>query len=103
MKVMYCEVGKDGRIIEIGDDLHAMQNLVGGYIEVVNLRDNRNLLLVCNEEGMLYGLPVNEVCTRLAGFMIVGNCFICGDDRENADFGSLTEEDIKWLEEQINV
>jgi hypothetical protein len=31
----------------------------------------------CNEEGLIFGLPVNEHASKLAGQSIVGNVLIC--------------------------
>ena len=37
--------------------LEEMQKVVGGYIEMVTLK---NKVLICNEEGKLMNLPLNE-------------------------------------------
>jgi len=44
--------------------LEEAQELVGGYIEAVRMTDKK-LSLIVNEEGMLFGLPVNRNATRL--------------------------------------
>lgn len=38
--------------------LKELQNYVDGYIEVVNLRSENNIMIV-NEEGAINGMPVN--------------------------------------------
>lgn len=61
--------------------LREMQALVGGYIEILRLADGR--LLVCNEEGKLRGLPLNDVATELFQVdrawydPIVGDVLLC--------------------------
>lgn len=60
--------------------LEELQAIVGGYIECLNLNDGR--LLVCNEEGKLEGLPLNDAATdivRANGYndWIVGDVLIC--------------------------
>ena len=52
-----------------------LQEYVGGYFELIPLG---NHYLVVNEEGRIYGLPVNESATNIArqfGF----NAIIVGD------------------------
>jgi len=51
--------------------LESAQEIVGGYVERVRCPDGSILLV--NEEGLLYGLPVNEEASAIAGRMIVGN------------------------------
>lgn len=56
MKVIVKEVGKNPEVREIENKLSVLQGLVGGHIEVVRIAD---VLLICNEEGKLDGLPAN--------------------------------------------
>lgn len=54
----------DGTEEELKDtSLKGMQGAVGGYIQVVEMDDGR--CLVMNEEGKLYGLPMNPKATIL--------------------------------------
>jgi hypothetical protein len=57
--------------------LKELQEAVGGYIEMVYLP---NGIMVVNEEGLLKGLPLNQLASQLAGQPIVGNVLVC--DRE---------------------
>ena len=57
MRAIIKEVGKEPRVEDIKNDLATLQELVGGYIEVVTIEDN--ILVICNEEGKLQGLPPN--------------------------------------------
>ena len=78
----------------IDNTLEAKQKLVGGLIEVVPYED---VLIICNEEGKLLNMPPNLVFEY---DYIAGNCFVIGDDYKNADFKSLTDEEIiKYREE----
>ena len=58
--------------------------IVGGYIEIINLRDGR--LICLNEEGKLYNLPYNNKATDIlrAAFrtndFIVGDVLVCNDE-----------------------
>lgn len=63
--------------------LEELQAVVGGYIELVFLGDN---ILVANEEGKIYGLPLNTKATvimRKHGYndTIVGNVVYCEKNR----------------------
>src|SRR5215475_7933873 len=53
--------------------LTALQQAVGGYIEVVTIPDEPHLLLVVNEDGRLQELPANVTASQLAGQLIVGD------------------------------
>ena len=113
MKIIACRVGEEPKQIEIENTLEAMQEFVGGYIEVVSL-GIRNLVLVCDDEGKLKEKLPNYELIRSSGNVdvIVGDFFICkaeGEDMTNCngwqDFHSLTVEcpilrRIKMLEDR---
>ena len=43
--------------------LKEMQDIVGGYIEVAY--DDGKTQIICNEEGKMRGLPINETATEI--------------------------------------
>ena len=43
--------------------LEYMQEVVGGYIEIVTFPDRT--MLICNEEGRLKGLPINKRASEI--------------------------------------
>lgn len=90
MKIVYKAPGSEPRTMEILNDLYMMQQLVDGYIETV--RFDKNLILVCNEEGRLLELEKNT-------FGIFGRFFVCGDAGE--EFRGLTLEEAKYVMDQI--
>lgn len=96
LKIVYKEVGKDSVVMEIDDTLEAKQKLVGGLIEVIPYKDN--LLLICNEEGKITNLKPN---LQFDYDYIVGNCFIVGDDFENAGFKSVEESQIEDIKKDL--
>ena len=83
-------IKSNGQVIETapknGTDfqLEELKSIVGGYIEIVNLRDGR--LICLNEEGKLYNLPYNYKATDIlrAAFrtndFIVGDVLVCKED-----------------------
>ena len=78
--------------------LHDLQALVDGYIEPcapVQLKQ-QGIELLCNEEGLLRGLPCNP---HMFPFFFVGNLVAVGIGDE--DFVSLTPEQEQWLKQWI--
>ena len=96
IKIIYKEVGKDPKVMEIEDTLEAKQELVGGLIEIVPFKEG--LLLVCNEEGKLLNHKPN---IDIGYDYIAGNCFVIGDDFENAGFKSIPDEQIEEIKEEL--
>jgi hypothetical protein len=93
IKVIIVKPNEKPYVQEIEDTLPALQNIVGGYIEYVDLEEN--VSLICNEEGKIKNLPFNrKVCDDI----IVGTFIITGvKDEEEI---SLTDEQIeKYLQE----
>ena len=88
MKIILFEVGKEPVVKEIENELQPMKEIVGGYIETFTQRDG--LIIVCNEEGKLIGLPYNRT---MFGEPIVGNFFMCRS--QDCEFSDITDEDIK--------
>ena len=95
IKVVAQNPGEISRIVTVPNTLEALQELVGGYIEVHHI--GNGLLLVMDEDGRLKGLPENVRCVQYG--TIVGPVFITADKDE--DFRSLTPEEIQtaraWL------
>lgn len=71
MKVVIKRPGELFRVIDVPNELKALQDLVGGYIECVTLYDD---VIICNEEGRLLGLPINE----LGSMTFYGTILIAG-------------------------
>ena len=90
MRVVLVEPGKRARPAEIGEELHAMQELVDGPIQVLYPWPDK-AAIVCNDEGKLLGLPYNRVLEDYD--IIAGTFFVCGIHGE--DFCSLTEQQME--------
>ena len=89
MKAIIKEVGKQPKVEEIKNDLETLQNLVGGYIELVRMGGGVGLIV--NEEGKLNGLPVNfpigiDFVVGTAVFVAYGN------DGEFTDLSEVQEQ-----------
>lgn len=96
----------DGSIhgIDLGrnseDEYHALADAVGGMIQMVPLGDS-DMLLWCNEEGKLIGLPYNQSATNVwikhwgATDVMVGDCVVTGGiDWESELTKGLTPQQI---------
>ena len=76
MRVLYFQpLITRPKLYHIENELASMQQLVCGYIEAVRLGDG--LVLICDEEARLKGLPPNRI---IDGHVICGPCFICRED-----------------------
>jgi hypothetical protein len=57
-----------------------LREIVGGYIEIVSLTNDK--IMVVNEEGKIYHLPVNMQATHLHGYeIIVGDVLVCDSNQ----------------------
>ena len=65
--------GELPEFIKIKNDLKTLQDYVGGYIETVTIASNK--VVICNEEGLLMGMPYN--CT-IKGIDFVGPVIMAG-------------------------
>ena len=65
--------------------LEELQKYVGGYIQVISLRNQEDEILVLNEDGKNHHCPLNTTATELALFnraifhwdCIVGDVVLC--------------------------
>lgn len=95
MKVIVKNVNCKQEVREISDGLRASQEIVDGYIEVVPLE--KNVIMVCNEEGKINGLEPNLL---FPNDVIVGNVFFCSDTNYGA-FDSLSEDQMKYVTDLV--
>ena len=89
MRVLIVEPHKVPYERDIENELHYMQDVVRGLIELVGLDEETTM--VCNEEGKLIGLEGNR---RVGRDIIAGTFFICGFNDEG-EFCSLTDEQVE--------
>ena len=102
MRVLFIPCGKKPEIREIDGSLKSMQELVGGLIEDVSW-DDEKIALICNDEGLLLGLPPNRSIRweETGGCAIIhGDFFLCGVDGEN--YTSLSPELIGFYERRFH-
>lgn len=88
IKVVIKEPGKYAHMAEIGNNLESLQEIVGGYIETVTICTD--LVLICNEDGRLLGLPYN---CNYCGADFVGTIILAGVDGD--EFTDVPIEDLQ--------
>jgi hypothetical protein len=89
LDVIICKPGLPGYIDTVENELHALQEVVDGYIEPVRI--GNDLVILCNEEGILRSLPLNRIVN---GCMLCGTFLVVGEDGE--EFVSLTQEQMRY-------
>ena len=87
MKAIRKKPGCEPELIEVENTLEALQREVEGYIEVITLP--YGAALICNEEGMLCGLPFN---CWFFDMPFVGTILVVGRDRD--EFCDVPEADF---------
>lgn len=85
-------------------ELSFLQEQVGGYVQVIDLvGELEGVSLWVNEEGKMYGLPINEVATYLweKSFgktdVIVGNAVLTGGSDDAGETMPLTDEQVEMI------
>ena len=87
MKAIRKKPGAQPEIIEVDNTLKALQAEVDGYIETVTIASD--VVVICNEEGVLRGLPYN---CRFVGVDFVGTVLIVGTKGD--EFCDVPEADF---------
>ena len=87
MRILIVEPDRHPRMPEIPHSLEAMQQIVGGYIEITYPWEDP-VALVCDEEGLLKQLPFNRLVAHQCA--IFGTFFLCGIGEE--ELTDLPEE-----------
>lgn len=115
IKVLICRTGKKAELAEIKNQKEEMEKIVGGLIDPVFLYTN-NIMLVCNDEALIRGLPKNIAFgyTDKQGILerkehrgmitsiVHGDCIFCSyDDGQMAC--SLSDEQVELLKNSIYV
>ena len=97
IRVLIIEPGKAPYEKQIDNDYRAMQKVVDGCIEYVDLPEP-DCHLYCNDEGKLNGLPGNRRLDH--GDIICGKFLICAHNDEGEDI-SLSDEQLHRYTERF--
>ena len=88
IKTIVVSPGGEWSVREVHAGLKPMQELVGGYVELVPL--GCGICALCNEEGKVCGLPLSFCAGNL---VLVGTVCICR--YEGGSWKSLRDNDIE--------
>ena len=105
MFVLVVEPGKVPVAREINDSLREMQEIVGGRIEAIYPFADEEIALVCNEEGLLLGLPPNRGLRDENSDLydiVCGTFFLCGAPSDGESFTSLTPAQATQMERRFH-
>lgn len=97
MKVLIVKPGYAPYEAEI-NGLHEMQDVVGGTIQAIYPFED-SAAVVCNDEGILLGLPFNRSMPGGYGG-VFGSFFVCGLGAD--DFCSLTSEQVNTYKQEFH-
>jgi hypothetical protein len=85
----------------VANDLAALQEIVGGYIELVRLTCEFPATAYINEEGKIHGLPANPAASFIAslrpGDYIAGTMVILGPPDAGGNDTDVSDAVISWL------
>ena len=96
IKVFIKDPGKKLRSVSISKTLENLQKTVGGYIETVTL--DSDLVIICNEEGKLRGLPYN---CNILNEAFVGTLIFAGVKDDDFDDVPVKYQEMKTLFPQL--
>ncbi len=103
MKAVLVKVGEPHKVIDVENNLKALQRMVGGFIEVVPYNTpEHGICIICDEEGKLKKKKPNRlvVFRNRVVDVIQGDFILVGKDGE--DFTDLTPEQLKYIDRTIS-
>ena len=86
IKVIIVETNKEPYITEIENTLEKLQEIVGGFIDIVEIENGVDLII--NDEGKINNLPPNRY---LQTDFIAGTFIIAGGNNQTGDTISLSD------------
>lgn len=88
LRILVVEPNKEPYQLRIEHKLKNLQALVGGYIDIIQIEHNVDL--ICNDEGKLERLPLN----RLISYDIISGTFLI-TGQHNGETISLSRKQIR--------
>lgn len=98
IRVLVVEPNKLPKEEIIPNRLQDKQKIVDGLIEYAYLEEDRDVVIICNEEGKINGSEPN----RYIGHDVLFGTFIIVGDNDTGEDRSLTDEQIKKYKERFN-
>ena len=88
IRVLIVEPNIEPYQLKVDNTLKSLQHIVGGYIEVLQLEPNVDL--ICNEEGKMTTLPLN----RVTEYDVIAGTFLVAGQKDE-EVISLSRKQIK--------
>ena len=98
IRVLVVEPNKLPKEEIIPNRLRDKQKIVDGLIEYAYLEEDRDVVIICNEEGKINGSEPN----RYIGHDVLFGTFIIVGDNDTGEDRSLTDEQIKNYKKRFN-
>lgn len=98
IQVLLVRPGEAAERAVIDSSLASMQAIVGGYIDIAYPWQER-VALVCNDEGLLEGLPLNRYIPEM-GQPIAGTFFVCSFS--DGQLTGLTDEQLARFDRMLH-
>lgn len=97
IEVVSVPVGEEAEPVEIENSLGSLQRYVHGYIEVIRPFEDRDVVVIVNEEGKINGLSPNRALMDENGDVIdiIAGDFLIASVSEDGEFTSLTQAQIR--------
>lgn len=93
MRALYKGVGTPIQTVEISNELHTLQQYVGGRIEPIYLTEET--VLICNEEGKISGMQPNFFFEDLNDYIHGPVLFVGIDGDEFCDLDKVEADHIR--------
>lgn len=100
MIAMIKEVGQTVRLIEIEDELEALQAAVDGYIEVVPMPGTARIRIICDEQGKLKDKEPNFALPAYHDVIVGAVLFVA--DGGDGDFTDLIPSEIALIKDYLS-
>ena len=98
IRVLVVEPNKLPKEEIIPNRLRDKQKIVDGLIEYAYLEEDRDVVIICNEEGKINGSEPN----RYIGHDVLFGTFIIVGDNDTGEDRSLTDKQKKKYEKRFN-
>lgn len=98
IKVLYIQENFKIDYIDIENNLHTLQGLVGGYIQAVPLDEDKQIVLICDDEGLYKNYPVTAYVIPIEQY-IRGNFIVCQYDE--SEFTDLEETNLNYAKKLL--
>jgi len=101
IRVIIKEVDKEAEVKEIDNLADELQMIVGGLFDITTLPEGENIDIICNDNFISEGAQANFIMPEY-NHVMGGNVVFAGYDPETGDTISLTDEQIKTVNEYLD-